>query len=85
MPLYEYGDARGHRREVVHRMLYGTAIVCECGLTMRRIPQAPAVNWGGLAPDRGEPCAEVQKLIRTAPQRRAEFEKEHAQHERRTD
>ncbi|HEY5989583.1 MAG TPA: hypothetical protein VIV12_24865, partial [Streptosporangiaceae bacterium] len=47
MPDYLYRDAAGHEREVRHRMLYTTGIVCACGAPMHRVPYAPRVNWNG--------------------------------------
>lgn len=47
MPVYVYADSAGHQREVAHRMLYTTGVVCACGLAMHRVPQAALINWNG--------------------------------------
>lgn len=52
MPEYVYKCDDGHFKDVLHRMLYSTSILCDCGLEMRRVPQMPAVTWGGLPPHR---------------------------------
>ena len=50
MPTYIYKCPGGHSKEVLHRMLYSTGIVCDCGEPMHRVPQAPGIVWGGLPP-----------------------------------
>lgn len=81
MPTYLYRDARGHAREMEHRMLYSTGIVCECGAPMWRVPQIPMVNWqGGRAID-SRP-AEVQRLLDTVPERKDAYWKMKDQHQR---
>lgn len=50
MPQYVYKCPQAHYKEVLHRMAYSTGIVCECGEMMHRVPQMPAVVWGGLPP-----------------------------------
>ena len=44
--LYRCGECKEEqdRRE---RMFYGTAVLCECGALMHRVPQPIGVNWGG--------------------------------------
>lgn len=83
MPIYVYRDSV-HEIEVVHSMFYNTAVICEtCGATMRRVPQAPRVNYGGdTAAHPIHPT--IKRLIAEAPQRREKFAKEHEEHERRT-
>ena len=44
--LYRCKNCRAER-DRVERMLWGTAIVCECGTVMHRVPQPLGVNWGG--------------------------------------
>jgi hypothetical protein len=82
MPRYLYADAHGHRRELSHRMLYTTGIVCfECGDAMHRVPQAPRINWNGNRAGY-EPAPAVQELINTAPERKDKFLEMKEQHER---
>lgn len=51
MPEYVYKCPQKHYKEVLHRMLYSTAIMCDdCGEEMHRVPQMPGVVWGGLPP-----------------------------------
>lgn len=50
MPEYLYKCPNDHSKEVLHRMLYSTGIVCDCGEAMHRVPQAVGVVWGGLPP-----------------------------------
>ncbi len=50
MPTYVYKCPESHYKEVLHRMLYSTGIVCDCGEAMSRVPQVPSVVWGGLPP-----------------------------------
>lgn len=52
MPEYLYTDENSHRITVIHRMNYGTAVICDqCGAEMWRVPQGGQfVNWGGLKP-----------------------------------
>lgn len=60
-------------------------VICvECGSLMWRKPQAVRVNWNGLKPSQGELHPELKELVDTAPERRAAFEIEHEEHERRT-
>lgn len=58
-----------------------TPICSKCGEEMTRIYSAPAVNWGGLAPSKGEYSDTFKDFFRTAPERRERFEQEHAKHE----
>lgn len=80
MPVYLYRCAEGHEAERVHRMLYSTGVVCDCGAPMARQVQAPRVNWNGSRAGR-EPSAAVQRLIKTAPERRDVYLKEKANYE----
>ena len=83
MPEFIYVDENDHAQTVTHRMLYSTGIVCaSCGLDMWRKPQSFAVNWSGLRPSQGELHPNVRDLIDGAPQRRAEFEGIHEEHEK---
>ena len=84
MPSYLYRDRAGHMRRMFHRMLYTTGIIClRCALPMHRVPQAMRINWNGNRAVT-EMHPNIRGLIDTAPQRRAEFAKEHEDHERRT-
>ncbi len=79
MPLYIYRDENGHEREMVHRMLYGTAVVCECGATMHRVPQLHPINWGAF---RAELHPRIKGLIDHAEENRDKYRKEKETHER---
>lgn len=82
MPSYLYRDDDGHEVEAVHGMRDNPKIVCElCGAVMWRVPQKTRVNWNGNRAGQ-EPAPAVSELIRTAPKRRAEFERMKEQHER---
>jgi len=83
MPEYLYRDPAGHELEMAHRMAYGTAVVCECGLPMHRVILPVSINWNGGRAGY-EPAPDVQELIRTAPQRREEFLKVKDGHRKRT-
>lgn len=51
MPTYVYKCPDAHYKEVLHRMLYSTSVLCdECNLEMHKVPQAVGVVWGGLPP-----------------------------------
>ena len=84
MPTYVYLDAKGHTQEISHRMLYGTAIICECGLTMLRVPQSFRVNWNGRAPSAGDISPVVQQMIDNAPRGRDEYKKRKENHVKKT-
>ena len=81
MPEYLYRDGVGHVRRVVHRMLYQTAVLCDCGAQMHRVPQVPGVNWNGNRATHQRSQA-VQDLLDTAPERRDKFEELKESHER---
>lgn len=59
------------------QVLAGHKINCaypRCHREMHRVPQAVAVNWGGLPPhltDRRSP--ELQQFIQDAPERQAKY------------
>ena len=83
MPTYLYRCPQEHEREIVHRMLYSTGVVCECGAGMRRVIQPSRINWQGNRA--GQECSPaVQALIDSRPQRLDKFQKEHEAHEKRT-
>lgn len=85
MPEYLYTDELGHLSTVTHEMFYNGDVICDqCGAEMWRKPQPINVTWGGLAPSKGEVNPEVQHLLDTADERRAKFDAEHEEHERRT-
>jgi len=44
--LYRCGECQ-NERDRRERMLYGTAVLCECGAPMHRVPHVLGVNWGG--------------------------------------
>jgi hypothetical protein len=87
MPDYVYTDEDGHTVALTHRMddCDNFTIVCACGLDMARKPSWEGmVNYGGIRPSQGEYHPEVQELLATQGERRAEFEKRHEEHEKRT-
>ena len=71
MPEYLYRCANGHEQDRRERMLYGTAVLCECGATMWRVPQVQRVNWGGHWACERHPNANA--VIGGAEQRREEM------------
>ena len=84
MPTYVYRDELAHVCEMEHRMFYSTGVVCDtCGAEMRRVPQAPMVNWNGDN-SRHPLHPSIKRLIDTASQRRDKFYQEHEAHERNT-
>lgn len=80
VPEYLYRDAAGHERPLVHRMLYSTGVVCDCGRAMHRVPRSPRINWNGSRAGQ-EPAADVQRLIADAPRRRDWFRAEKEKYE----
>lgn len=84
MPEYTYIDSNEHRKEVVHRMLYSTGVICEiCGEKMWRLPpRRVAVNWGGFSVSEMSP--EIQELYTDVDRKRDEFRERHDEHEKRT-
>lgn len=83
MPDYIYKCAYNHYETQTHRMLYSTGIVCGvCNTDMRRVPQVVTVTWGGLAPSAGDMHPNIRGLINDAPEKRAEFDGIHEEHER---
>jgi len=86
MPNYTYTDVNGHEF-TVSRSFYDSddGYVCDiCGKDMHRAYQVPRINWGGLSPSQGEYHPEVQELLNTKDERRAQFDEEHEAHEKRT-
>ena len=83
MPEYLYRCPDRHERDMVHRMAYGTAVVCECGMLMHRAIQPVRINWNGNRAGH-EPAGDIQELIRTAPARKDEFLKVKDEHTKRT-
>jgi len=84
MPEYIYLDKNKHTKTMVHRMLYGTAVVCEkCGEEMGRIPQVTRVNWNGNRAV-SEIHPNIKNLIDEAPKRRDEYAAIHEAHEKRS-
>ncbi len=69
MPQYLYIDEAGHTRDVFVRMLYTTAIVCECGRVMHRKPQVTRINWSGLRPSAGEVHPNISRHVADTPRR----------------
>lgn len=67
MPTYIYIDEAGHTRELEVRMLYSTAVVCECGRVMHRKPQAARINWNGPRPSSGELSPVIRRHIDQTP------------------
>lgn len=74
MPSYVYTCEQGHRIERRERMFYSTAVVCDCGGEMHRVPQPFTVNWNGLAPSQGELHPNIRQHIENAPERREQVE-----------
>ena len=85
MGVYVYHCSEGHAREMKHRMLYGTGIICRCGEAMWRVPQITATNWGGLRPSQGGLHPNIKGLIDSAPKRRDRLAARHEYHERQTE
>ena len=83
MPEYLYRCPERHESEVTHRMLYSTGIVCECGLSMRRVIQASRINWNGNKAVGGTSPV-VQTMIDEAPRKRDEFAERKAKHVKET-
>lgn len=77
MPKYIYGDANGHRKELAisYEAVDKAIVFCElCDAVMHRVPQAVAVNWGGLPPHEADRRPKVLKdFINSAPERRAKY------------
>ena len=85
MPEYLMLCRNGHKLNVNQHMATNERVICiECGSVMWRKPQVVRVNWNGLKPSQGELHPELKELVDTAPERRAEFEIVHEEHERRT-
>jgi len=76
MPEFIYLCPEGHEREVEVRMLYSTAILCDCGLVMHRKPNVPMVNWGGLRPSHGELAPAIKRHIEDAPRKQDRIQAE---------
>ncbi len=70
MPDYVYRCTCGKTTERRERMLYGTAVICDCGCHMWRVPQAQRVNWGGAWPSEMHP--NMREVVEGAEQRREE-------------
>lgn len=90
MPEYSFVDRNGHDATMIYSfseyMQAGPVICAECGEEMqRKYEGAPHINWAGLKPNAGRLTPDVQNLLNTAPQRRDEFEREHEEHEHRTE
>ena len=83
MPEYLYRDTKGHEKTLFHRMLYGTGVVCDCGLEMRRVIQPVRINWNGTRAV-AETGAAVKELIETRPARLDEYWKEKEAHVKKT-
>ena len=85
MPEYLMMCKNKHTCTIEQPMVTTERVVCpDCGSLMWRKPQAVRVNWNGLKPSQGELDPEIKKLVDTAPERRAAFEIEHDEHERKT-
>ena len=86
MPEYLMRCKNGHEQTVFQHMEPTAQTTCPiCGSPMWRKPQPVMVNWNGLRPSQGELHPEIKELVDTAPERRAAFEQEHEEHEKRTD
>lgn len=87
MTIYVYQDTAGHKTEVNLRMSAADdapPVICrKCGAVMRRVPQAPRVNYNGDTSSHPLHPA-IKQLINDAPRRRDQYAKEHEEHERRT-
>jgi len=85
-PEYCYICEAGHIQDEFHGMDDDPAICCnECGGEMRKKITAPTINWNGMKPSSGEIHPNIQRLIDTAPERRAKFAERHERHERETE
>lgn len=75
MPSYIYGCEEKHTQEETHAMSEEPEILCNvCKKKMHRIPQAFAVNWGGLPPHLEHLRSPVvQNMIDTADPRRDKY------------
>jgi hypothetical protein len=80
MPEYTYLDVNGHKRNVIHRMLYSTGIFCECGEEMWRVPpNRVAVNWGGLSPSEAEEQPpHIKELYNDVERKREDYRERHS-------
>ena len=73
MPEYIYRCKNGHEAIVCHGMNDKLFLECFiCDMPMRKRPLAPAVNWGGMKPSKGDLHPNMKRLIDEAPKRRDE-------------
>jgi hypothetical protein len=79
MPNYLYRCPCGDR-EIIHSMKQETAVICENGHTMHRVPQLTRVNWVGLK----ELAPVTKNWLADLPRLRDEFAAKKETHVERT-
>ena len=73
MPEYTYRCVVCNRREVKEHSMFTAPVYEHCGQEMKRVPQAPAVNWNGPRPSAGGVSNYMQEHIDGAPRKRDEI------------
>lgn len=75
MPSYVYRCPCGDR-EITHSIKQETAVLCENGHTMYRVPQLTMVNWAGLK----ELASATKNWLADLPRLRDEFARKKENH-----